>query len=42
MWGWETAQAMLEGVGFASVERQILPHDTMNVWFISRKEATNE
>jgi len=42
MWGWETAQAMLEDVGFASVERQILPHDTMNVWFISRKEASHE
>lgn len=37
MWGWETAQAMLEDAGFATVERRILPHDPMNVWFISRK-----
>jgi 2-polyprenyl-3-methyl-5-hydroxy-6-metoxy-1,4-benzoquinol methylase len=38
MWGWETAQAMLEQVGFDSVERHILEHDPMNVWFVSRKE----
>ncbi|GHD43772.1 transcriptional regulator [Thalassobaculum fulvum] len=37
MWGWETAEAMLRGAGFASVERHVLPHDPMNVWFVSRK-----
>ena len=37
MWGWETAQTMLEKAGFADVERHILPHDPMNVWFVSRK-----
>lgn len=38
MWGWETAQTMLENAGFQSVERHVLPHDPMNVWFISHKE----
>jgi 2-polyprenyl-3-methyl-5-hydroxy-6-metoxy-1,4-benzoquinol methylase len=37
MWGWETAEAMLETAGFAQVERQVLPHDPMNVWFVARK-----
>lgn len=37
MWGWETAQAMLEKAGFGKVERNILDHDPMNVWFVSRK-----
>jgi 2-polyprenyl-3-methyl-5-hydroxy-6-metoxy-1,4-benzoquinol methylase len=36
MWGWETAQGMLESAGFASVTRHVLPHDPMNVWFVSR------
>lgn len=36
MWGWETAQSMLHGAGFDSVERHVLPHDPMNVWFVSR------
>lgn len=36
MWGWETAQSMLRGAGFDSVERHVLPHDPMNVWFVSR------
>lgn len=36
MWGWETAQSMLEEAGFESVERHVLPHDPMNVWFVSR------
>jgi 2-polyprenyl-3-methyl-5-hydroxy-6-metoxy-1,4-benzoquinol methylase len=36
MWGWETAQGMLEAAGFASVTRHVLPHDPMNVWFVSR------
>jgi len=36
MWGWETAQAMLEAAGFHSVERTVLPHDPMNVWFVAR------
>jgi len=38
MWGWETAQAMLGAAGFRSIERHVLPHDPMNVWFVSRKE----
>ncbi len=37
MWGWETAQAMLREAGFAAIERHVLPHDPMNVWFVSRK-----
>jgi len=37
MWGWETAQGMLQDAGFASVKRHVLPHDPMNVWFLSRK-----
>lgn len=41
MWGWETAQAMLEEAGFATVERRILPHDPMNVWFVSRKTRSH-
>lgn len=36
MWGWETAEAMLREAGFTSVERHVLPHDPMNVWFVSR------
>ena len=36
MWGWETAEAMLKAAGFTSVERHILPHDPMNVWFVSQ------
>ena len=30
-------EALLRGAGFASVERHVLPHDPMNVWFVSRK-----
>lgn len=41
MWGWETAQTMLGNAGFAAVERHILPHDPMNVWFVSRKEPSH-
>jgi 2-polyprenyl-3-methyl-5-hydroxy-6-metoxy-1,4-benzoquinol methylase len=37
MWGWETAERMLHDAGFATVERHVLPHDPMNVWFVSRK-----
>lgn len=37
MWGWETAQKMLETAGFASITRHVLPHDPMNVWFVSHK-----
>ena len=36
MWGWETAQAMLSEAGFMTVKRHVLPHDPMNVWFVSR------
>jgi 2-polyprenyl-3-methyl-5-hydroxy-6-metoxy-1,4-benzoquinol methylase len=42
MWGWETAQTMLEQAGFASVKRHLLEHDPMNVWFVSHKEQTHE
>lgn len=38
MWGWETAQAMLEQAGFSSVRRHVLPHDPMNVWFVARRD----
>ena len=37
MWGWETAQQMLETAGFAPIKRHVLPHDPMNVWFVSEK-----
>jgi 2-polyprenyl-3-methyl-5-hydroxy-6-metoxy-1,4-benzoquinol methylase len=36
MWGWETAERFLREAGFARVERHVLPHDPMNVWFVSR------
>ncbi|MGB8623559.1 MAG: class I SAM-dependent methyltransferase [Paracoccaceae bacterium] len=36
MWGWETAESTLRDAGFSAVERHVLPHDPMNVWFISR------
>ncbi|MFD1379081.1 class I SAM-dependent methyltransferase [Fodinicurvata halophila] len=36
MWGWETAEAMLKAAGFREVKRHVLPHDPMNVWFVSR------
>lgn len=35
MWGWETAQHMLGIAGFARVQRYVLPHDPMNVWFVA-------
>ncbi|NKB59354.1 MAG: methyltransferase domain-containing protein [Alphaproteobacteria bacterium] len=37
MWGWETAERMLEEAGFPEIVRHVLPHDPMNVWFVSRK-----
>ena len=37
MWGWETADSMLRTAGFAAPKRNVLPHDPMNVWFVSRK-----
>lgn len=37
MWGWETAEGMLKTAGFASVERHVLAHDPMNVWFVNRR-----
>jgi SAM-dependent methyltransferase len=37
MWGWETARDMLRETGFAQVERHVLPHDPMNVWFVSQR-----
>lgn len=36
MWGWETAEETLRDAGFATVERHVLPHDPLNVWFVSR------
>lgn len=36
MWGWETAERFLREAGFTSVERHVLAHDSMNVWFVSR------
>ncbi|WP_265520009.1 class I SAM-dependent methyltransferase [Nitratireductor luteus] len=36
MWGWETAERFLHEAGFASIERHVLPHDPMNVWFVAR------
>lgn len=36
MWGWETAQTMLGKAGFKDVQRHVLPHDPMNVWFVAR------
>ena len=35
MWGWETAETMLGQAGFERTERHVLPHDPMNVWFVS-------
>jgi len=35
MWGWETAQVMLRDSGFARVERHVLAHDPLNVWFVA-------
>lgn len=40
MWGWETAERMLEAAGYSRVERHLLPHDPMNVWFVSHKQAS--
>ncbi len=37
MWGWETAEAFLQRAGFSEIERHVLPHDPLNVWFVSRK-----
>jgi SAM-dependent methyltransferase len=37
MWGWETAQRMLQDAGFAAPQRNTFDHDPMNVWFVSRK-----
>lgn len=36
MWGWETCEAMLRRAGFVEVDRHVLPHDPMNVWFVAR------
>jgi 2-polyprenyl-3-methyl-5-hydroxy-6-metoxy-1,4-benzoquinol methylase len=38
MWGWETAERMLGEAGFCTIERHVLEHDPMNVWFVSRKD----
>jgi len=39
MWGWETALEMLQHAGFADIRKHVLPHDTMNVWFVARRSA---
>ncbi|MEO1019226.1 MAG: class I SAM-dependent methyltransferase [Pseudomonadota bacterium] len=39
MWGWETAEAMLRMAGFDAITRHVLPHDPMNVWFVSEKAS---
>ena len=36
MWGWQTAERLLRAAGFSWIERHVLPHDPMNVWFVSR------
>jgi SAM-dependent methyltransferase len=38
MWGWETAERMLGEAGFHAIERHVLEHDPMNVWFVCRKD----
>lgn len=42
MWGWETCREMLSRAGFSDIERTVLPHDPMNVWFVSRKEQGHD
>ena len=37
MWGWETAQDMLQLAGFISIHKHNLEHDPLNVWFVSTK-----
>ena len=37
MWGWETAEAMLGTAGFEDLQRHVLEHDPMNVWFVARR-----
>lgn len=37
MWGWETAERMLQKAGFANPQRHTMEHDPMNVWFVSEK-----
>jgi hypothetical protein len=37
MWGWESALAMLRAAGFKEIRKEVLPHDPMNVWFVSRR-----
>ena len=39
MWGWETALEMLQQAGFGVIDKHVLPHDTMNVWFVARRSA---
>lgn len=38
MWGWETAQAMLEKAGFGSIKLHRLETDPLNVWFVSTRD----
>ncbi len=39
MWGWETAQELLSKAGFSTLDRHVLDHDPMNVWFVATKAA---
>ena len=39
MWGWETAETMLRSAGFSEIERTVLHHDPMNVWFVNRRSS---
>jgi SAM-dependent methyltransferase len=39
MWGWETAEQALLSAGFVDVRRHVLPHDPMNVWFVSLRSG---
>jgi len=36
MWGWETAEDMLEKAGFSDVKRSVLEFDPLSVWFVSQ------
>src|SRR5262249_8889902 len=38
MWGWETAQAMLEKANFASIQLHRLETDPLNVWFVATRD----
>lgn len=39
MWGKQLAESMLRAAGFDAIERQDLPHDPLNTYFVSRKSV---